>query len=94
MQTEKRKSFVVYTDYAELFDELTDLETAEIFKAMLKYASGEKVPEFSDKHVKVIFRIIKNQMDRDNEKYVEICRKRREAGKKGAEAKSIKRSSK
>lgn len=91
MQKEKRKSFVIYTDYMELVEELDDAETAEMFKAMLIYASGEDVPKFSDRHVKAIFGIIRRQMDRDNEKYEEIVRKRREASRKAVEARKEKK---
>ena len=86
MQTENRKSFIVYTDYTELINDLDNEETGELFRAILLYASGEAVPQFSGKHLALVFKLIKNQMDRDNEKYIEICRKRREASRKAVEA--------
>lgn len=86
MQTEKRKSFIIYTDYSDFLQDLDNDEVAEIFRAMLNYAAGGEPAEFSDRHVRAVFRMIRNQMDRDNEKYIDICRKRREAGKKSAES--------
>lgn len=91
MQNEKRKSFVVYTDYIEFTEELDENEMGEIFTAMLSYAAGKDIPEFSGRHVKAIFGVIRRQMDRDNEKYNEICSARREAGRKGGKARKAKK---
>lgn len=90
MRKEKRHSFIVYTEYREFIEELDDSETAELFRAIMSYADGEGMPEFSDRHIKAVFRMIANQMDRDTDKYNDICKKRSEAGKKGVAAKRAK----
>ena len=86
---EKKKSFIIYTDYKDLFDSLDVPEAGELIRAMLSYAAGEETAEFSDRHIKACFSIIKKQMDRDSEKYAQVCRKRSEAAKKGAKEKGI-----
>ncbi|MBQ8826595.1 MAG: hypothetical protein IJ007_05845 [Oscillospiraceae bacterium] len=85
---EKKKSFIIYTDYKDLFDTLDNSESGELIKAMLDYAAGEEISEFSDRHIRACFSIIRKQMDRDSEKYAQVCRKRSEAAKRTAKAKA------
>lgn len=90
MRNEKRHSFILYTEYREFIEDLDDRETAELFRAVMCYADGGEVSEFSDRHIRSVFKMIAKQMDRDTDKYNDICQKRREAGKKSAEARKAK----
>lgn len=53
-----------------------------LFLAVLKYASGEDLPEM-DLPTRLVFAFIRQQIDRENEKYAKTVESRKEAGKKG-----------
>ena len=88
----KRNSFILYTDYSDHIDSLTLEEKGLLFEALLEYAKGIEI-ELSGA-VKVAFSFIKAQIDRDSEKYEEVCEKRRSAGKKGGAPKGNKNAEK
>lgn len=77
-----KKSFVLYADYDEHFEELTDEELGQLFRSLFTYVNTGAVPEM-ERTVKMAFSFIRKNLDRDKEKYEEICRKRREAGSRG-----------
>lgn len=76
-----RNSFVLYTEYKEPISLLSVEEKAQLLEAIFEYADGNEV-ELKGAAM-MAFSFIKAQMDRDTEKYEEICKKRREAGAKG-----------
>lgn len=77
-----RKSFVLYTEYIQYAELLTDEECGKLFKAILSYAENGTLPNFSGS-LEMAFLMIKNQLDRNSEKYAEKCKKNRENGAKG-----------
>ncbi len=89
-----KKSFMVYTDNCKQVNMLSDEQAGILFKSMLSYAQTGEEPEFDDDIVRIVFSFISAQMDRDNLKYEETCRKRAEAGKKGGAPKGNKNASK
>nr|DAK14087.1 MAG TPA: hypothetical protein [Caudoviricetes sp.] len=78
----EKKSFVVYHSYRECFKDFSDEEIGQLFRAMLEYSQKGEVPEMS-KPLKVAFRFIRLQMDADEEKYTNECKRRSAAGAKG-----------
>jgi len=78
----KHNSFVLYNDYREYIDMLSDQETGRLFKAIFSVLSGGEEPELEGS-TKIVFKVIYGQIMRDLEKWEETCRKRSEAGKKG-----------
>ena len=76
-----QKGFVVYGDIEESLDELTDEQVAKLFRGMVKYFKTGKNPKFTGV-LKFVFIPIKQQMDRDAEKYDRRCEKNRENVKK------------
>ena len=78
----KHSSFVLYKDYREYIDMLSDQETGRLFKALFSVPSGGEEPELEGS-TKIVFKVIYGQIMRDLEKWEETCRKRSEAGKKG-----------
>lgn len=83
-----KNSFVLYTSYKEHIDLLSVEEKAQLLDAIFQYAEGYPEEQIIISGMaKMAFSFIRQQMDKDNEKYDEICRKRKEAGKKGAAAK-------
>lgn len=77
-----KKSIILYADCIAILEELTFEQAGRLFKAVLSYANEEPVTEINDPAVKMAFKVLKTQIDRDSEKYEEICRKRSEAGKR------------
>lgn len=75
-------SFVVYTDLKEIVDDLDDSQVAALFRAMLEYQTTGKDPKLSGA-LKYIFIPIRQQMDRDAEKWEQTRVSRAESGRKG-----------
>ena len=78
-----KKSFVVYHDIKAILDKLSDEQVGKLFRAMVNQSMGEIVPEFDDLVLDIAFTPIRQQMDRDAEKWDGIKEKRAEAGRKG-----------
>lgn len=76
-----RETLLLYTSIKEPVDALTDDQAGKLLKALLAYQAGEDVA--LDGLLNVVFLQIRQQIDRNNEKYEEAQRKRSEAGKKG-----------
>jgi len=87
---EDKKGFLLYADYEELFDELTDEVAGKLIKHILKYVN-DKNPDTEDSLVKVAFIPIKKQLKRDLEKYEDKREQWSIAGKKSAESRKLKK---
>lgn len=81
-----RDSFVMYTSYYQHIQRLSMERRGQLFTAIMEYASGNDLPEM-DEVVEMAFSFIKDQMDRDSEKYQKIVKKRSDAGKLGGRPK-------
>ena len=77
-----KNSFLMYTEWSEFFDDLTEAELSQLFKALFAYAANGEEPEFTG-ILRPIFRMMKNCLDRDAAKWEETCRKRSLAGAMG-----------
>lgn len=75
MSTEQ-KGFIVYKDLHAVVDELTDEQAGQLFKGMIAYSADGTEPKF-DGVLKFVFIPIKQQMDRDSDKYDAKCEKMR-----------------
>ena len=73
-----QKGFVVYGDIEESLNELTDEQVAKLFRGMVSYFNTGKEPKFSGL-MKMVFIPIRQQMDRDTDKYEKKCAKNRES---------------
>lgn len=80
----RKKSFVLYNDYIRHISRLSDREAGQLFKAIFSYAESGEEAELGAE-ASMAFSFIASQLDRDREKYEEICEKRRSAAKKGRE---------
>ena len=78
----EKNSFLIYLDYQEQFELLTDEQAGQLIKAIIKYEKTGEITKL-DGMTKMAFSFIKQQLDRDNEKWKEEKQKRSEAGKKG-----------
>lgn len=82
-----RKSFVIHCDIEDQLDLLTNEQVGTLFRSVVRYASNEEELSSNDGMVKLLFSVIKKQIDRDTEKYKTVCERRREAGSKGGKQK-------
>jgi len=73
----EQKGFVIYGDVRAVVDELNDEQTGKLFKAMIEYFATGKAPKF-DGVLKYVWIPIRQQMDRDKQKYDAKCEKNRE----------------
>lgn len=80
--SEAKNSFVVYTDIKETLEELDDKQVAALFRGMVDYQETGKEPNFKGS-LKYIFIPIRQQMDRNNEKWEQTRQRRAESGRKG-----------
>lgn len=76
------KSFVVFFDWYENTAELDNSQFGELFRALFKYVESGTIPNFENGAMNMAFRFIKQDIDRNQNKYLEIKKKRSEAGKK------------
>lgn len=76
-----RKSFLVYGDIADILCELSDEQAAELFRGMVDYFNTGEDPGFSGA-MKFVWIPIRQQMDRDREKYENKCERNRTSARK------------
>lgn len=83
--SKKKKSFLLHIDSLDILDDLEDQQVSNLFRAIKAFHKGE---DFEiDNITRVAFIPFKNQFIRDDEKYIETCKRRAEAGSKGGQAK-------
>jgi len=80
-----KKSFLMYIDSLDVLEELSDEEAGQLFKAVRAFHQNQDV-ELSPM-VRVAFSAFKNHFVRDQQKYSDICEKRRVAGAAGGNQK-------
>ncbi|MEK0369710.1 MAG: DUF6291 domain-containing protein [Nitrosopumilus sp.] len=85
-----KKSFILYADQIELFEELSDEDAGQLIKHVLRYVNDLN-PETSNPMVKISFIPIKQHLKRDLKRFESIKKKRSDAGKKSAELRAIAR---
>lgn len=81
-----KNSFLIYLDYEEQFNLLTDEQIGQLMRAIMKYEKTRELPQLEGM-LKMAFSFIKTQLDRNREKYEKQCEKNRENGKKGGRPK-------
>ena len=87
-----KNTFVMYTDWIDMIEDLTDEDRGLLFLAIMRYQLGEELPEMKKgSGPSVAFAQMRRQFEKDSEKYNELCQKRREAGKTGGRPKSEKK---
>lgn len=79
-----KNSFVLYADYLNTFEELTDEEAGQLIKHIFRYVNDQS-PEAENRLIKIAFEPIKQQLKRDLKEWEETIEKRKEAGRISAE---------
>lgn len=77
-------SFIIYTNYIEKLQGLNDTQLGTLFRAILEYEYSElkETPDIQDEAAKVAFYFIKSDLDKNYQKYIETCNKRKDNLKK------------
>lgn len=79
-----KKSFILYCDQKEVWDELNNEEAGKLIKHLFAYVNDEN-PELNDKFIKIASLPIIKSLKRDLVKWEEKQKQRSEAGKRSAE---------
>ena len=80
------ESFILYTEYIDYTDKLTDSQCGVLMRAILAYQTDRELPEM-DALTDMAFTVIRNDMRRNSIKYEQRCKENRENGKKGGRPK-------
>ncbi len=78
----ERKSLLLYTEFYEEFQQLSDEEAGQVIKALFLEELGEN-PASPTGAAGLLFSILKRILHKDREKYKSVCERNRENGKKG-----------
>ena len=73
-----REYFCAYHSYLRGIRRLSDAERGRLFTALLQYSAGEEELIKLQGREEVLFDVYADQIDRDNERYEEKCRKNQE----------------
>lgn len=76
-------SFILYTSQYPAIKSLSKSAKGELLEALYQYALSGKVPPFSQAETEMAFNFIRIRIDENNAKYLNICEKRRAAGRMG-----------
>lgn len=77
-----KNSFVIYHNYRETLEDLTDEQVGKLFRALFDYEIDKTEPNFTGE-LKIAFRFIKKDLDINLNKYENICERNRKNGQKG-----------
>ena len=83
-----KKAFLLYADYADYFQTLNDDELGRVIRAIFAYQRTGEIPSFDDRALKLVFDLIRNQIDRDFDKWRATAEKRKAAAQKRWSAKN------
>ena len=82
-------SFIIYTSYLKIFEQLTDAQLGQLTRHMLSFAKTGKEPLIEDPLVKLSFAFIKDDMERNQRKYEEKCERLRANARKRWDKKQL-----
>lgn len=85
-----RKGFMLFHDLAEVLIALGDEKSGKLIKAMIQYSTDGIVPEL-ESPLDIVFIQLRQQLDRDIERYDHICERNRENIKKRWDTKNTSR---
>ena len=85
-----KKSFILYSDQKELFDQLSDEQAGKLIKFIFSYINDEE-PTTDNLLINLAFTPIKQQFKRDLDKWNKTKEGRSKAGKASAEARRNKK---
>ncbi len=93
MEGNQKKSFLLYLEYREYFEELSASELQQLIFIIFDYEENQKEPKKPNltKELWLVWLVIKNQLDRDKDRYDKRCETSKINGKKGGRPKNEKK---
>jgi hypothetical protein len=85
------ESFVFYTHYVEKMKKLPLEQAALLLYAICDYVENGTEPQLEDAAADMCFSFIRTQLDKDISRYEQTCKKRSEAGRRGAAATNLRK---
>ena len=84
----KPAGFFTYFHHSAMINHLTDEQAGRVYKALLLYGDENIETDFDDDQTCALaFIILKGEVDRNFERYSEMCERNRENGKNGGRPK-------
>lgn len=80
-----KKGVLIYLDTLSAIQLLPDAQAGILFKQILQYGATGQETHLEDQATAMCWAFVKQQLDRDAQKYEAICEKRRAAGSKGGQ---------
>lgn len=77
-----KDSFVIYTKFEEQISLLSDAQAGVLFRALMCYQMDKEMPKM-DGMTNMLFTIIRQQIDFDNDKYQAVCERNKTNGSVG-----------
>ncbi len=77
----QKKSFVMYHDYWEWLKLLSNEELGMLLRCVFAYEREQTLPKELNGKLEMAFAMIKENLDRDREKYEVVCKRNKEVAK-------------
>lgn len=75
----KPKGFLLYEEDEDLFNELGDAEKGEVIKSLFAYFNRGETPSGMSEVARIVFQVLRRNIDRDIAHYVETCERKAES---------------
>lgn len=85
-----KKAFLLYYDYFEIISELNDEQAGKLLKAIYEYLISGKELKSEDGMLRIVWKQIKNTLDRDSEKYIKTVEEQANKSKLGGIIRALK----
>ena len=79
----EKDSFLLYYEWEEYFEGLTDRQLGELLRAVFAYEKRGERYGGTDREVSMALRFVQGTLDRNREKYERMCERNRKNGKLG-----------
>ncbi len=76
-----KKSFLMYRDYGDVFESMSDEDAGLLIKALFAHEEGRDVA--LEGQIRATFMLLAKQLDRDRTNYEAMCERNRANGRKG-----------
>jgi len=83
----RKNAFVLYLEYEEILEDLTDAEIGQLFRAILRYERTQEMPVLP-MQIMIPFKFVKKDLDNNRKKWEQKCEKNRKNGSLGGRPKN------